>query len=141
MDFMAHLGRETEVQALGRIWKLARFDRTIWRQWMDWAKTQLPDPVEEALKIIDRLPEKVAGEVVRKALDEKTSHLGLGSPKVNGLLGSVEGSAYLTYLLLRKHQPEAGEDEGMLIVFELGLQAMQEKFNQASGTMPTLGNG
>jgi len=140
VDFMAHLGRETEVQALGRTWKLARFDRATWRQWMDWAKTQLPDPVEEALRIIDRLPEKVAGEIVRKALDEKAIHLGLGSPKVNGLLGSVEGAAYLAYLLLRKYQPEAGEEEGWQIVLELGLKVMQEKFDQASGAVPALGN-
>jgi hypothetical protein len=135
-ELAAHIGRETEIKALGQTWKLARLDRGIWRKWIDWAKTQLPDPVEEALKVVDRLKPEVASAVVQKALEEKTSFLSLESPKVAALMRAPEGMMQLLYLLLKKHQPEATEDDAMAIVMEVGEATTHANFDKASGTLP-----
>jgi hypothetical protein len=139
-ELAAHIGRETEIQALGRTWQLARLDRGIWRKWIDWAKTQLPDPVEEALKVVDRLKPEVASAIVQKALEEKTSFLSLGSPKVNALMRAPEGIVQLFFLLLQKNHKDATEDDAMAIVLEIGEEAAQTSFDKASGTLPAPGN-
>lgn len=40
---MNHIGKEVEFQARGRTWRLCRWDRDIWDEFLTWAKTQLPD--------------------------------------------------------------------------------------------------
>lgn len=140
-ELAAHIGRETEIHALGSTWKIGRWDRGVWRRFLDWARTQLPDPVEEALKVVDRLPERLAAVVVQKALEEKTAFLSIGSTKVTALLQSMEGGIYLLYLLLQKNHPGISEDDAMQIVMEYGLEKLQGHFDEAAGTAPDLGNG
>jgi hypothetical protein len=139
-ELAAHIGRESEIHALGTTWRIGRWDRGIWRKFLDWARTQLPDPVEEALKVVDRLPEKVANALVQKALEEKTAFLSIGSPKVTALLQSMEGGIYLLYLLLQKNHPGITEDDAMEIVMEYGVERLQERFDQAAGVAPQEGN-
>jgi len=140
-ELAAHIGRETEIRALGSTWRLGRWDRGVWRRFLDWAKTQLPDPLEEALKVVDRLKEPAASNLVQRALAEKTTFLSIGSPRVAELLQSLEGGVYLLYLLLQKHHPGITEDDAMEIGMEYGLQKLQEKLDQAAGTAPPEGNG
>lgn len=40
-----HIGSEEIMTALGRDWKLSRWDRKIWKAWIKWAKGEFPDPV------------------------------------------------------------------------------------------------
>jgi len=136
-----HLGRESELTALGRTWRISRWTRKIWNDWLDWAKTVLPDPVDTAQKRIEKWPAHLQAEVARDALDRANMGLSIGSRPVSALMDSPEGACQLLYLLLKKHQPDVTEDDAMDILMEVGLEAVQKRFDRASGTPPVPAQG
>ena len=72
-----YIGREVEIQALGRTWKVSRWDRIIWDDFAIWARTKLPDPVAEMTKHIDKLALKdavIMRELIRLDEEEKEKH-------------------------------------------------------------------
>lgn len=142
MGLAPHLGRETELKALGKTWTLARWTRDVWEEFLVWARTQLPDPIEVALRHVDQLPPAIAEKLVAEALKQATGYLSIGSPRVTELLNSPEGITRLIWLLLRKHHPEASEDTALAIVFEVGAESLQAKIDQAAGVQSApAGNG
>lgn len=71
---LRHIGRETTADTFfldesgidrKETWKFSRWDRSVWVQFAEWAKTVLPDPIKETLKNIDFAVLKDA-EVIRK---------------------------------------------------------------------------
>lgn len=137
-------GRETEAKALGQTWRFSRWTLNVLDEFLDWARTQLPDPLEVAEKAIFRLQREARrireskeyddGEKqfllstnaqqqslwADKAMDEATSYLGMGSPQFQSLLNSARGAARLAMLLLRKHHPDIDEETAFAIASEVG---------------------
>lgn len=71
---VAHVGREVEIEALGRTWKVGRWDRKVWIDFADWARTMLPDPIEAMTKHIDKLSLKDADtmrELMKRDYEEE----------------------------------------------------------------------
>jgi hypothetical protein len=51
----SHIGREVEITALDKTWRLSRLTRGLWREWFAWAKTVLPDPLKNAHEHVKNL--------------------------------------------------------------------------------------
>ena len=135
-----HIGRESEIQAIGSTWKVGRWTRAVWADWLDWAKTQLPDPLAIVKKDLETWPKEVQEYLVRQALDRATRALSIGSPEVSLLLDSPEGSCRLLYHLLKKNHPDVTEDDAMDILFEVGQEELKKRFDKAAGTPPPAPN-
>ena len=131
--FGQHIGQEQTIKVNGRDWRLSRWTRAIWREWLEWAKKQIPDPVEECAKILDKFPKDLQEKMVTWALEKKSRVLSLGSPEVNALFDDPEGTCHLLYLLLKKHQPDATEDDAMDVFNALGQEVLNKHFDLAAG--------
>lgn len=137
MSAVTHIGKEKEIKALGKDWKLARWTREVWDQWLEWAKTRIPDPLERIRPSIEQWPERVQDLLVERAMEKATTVLTMGSPEVQGLMDSLEGLSYLFYLLLRKNHPDVTEDEALAIVLEVGETEAAAAAKVASGQVPS----
>lgn len=136
---IGHVGREQIVEALGQTWTLSRWDRSVWAAFLEWAKTQLPDPAKEAaefLKLLEPNDEISRRAVVSQALRDRTDYLSVTSPRVAMLLDSVEGTTYLVYLLLKPKHPEVTADLAYEVVVTVGKEAMSELLKKCSGVIP-----
>jgi hypothetical protein len=74
MSFATHVGREATIQALGRTWRLSRWTRRVWMEWLDWLRSRLPNPIEGLLRHIDQVVLKDADilrELQRKDEEER----------------------------------------------------------------------
>lgn len=138
-----HVGREQVIEALGRRWTLSRWDRSIWRDLLEWAKPRVPDPVATAKRMMEALPEKHHADIVSAALELTQQPLGIEHPGVQAVVWSMEGMAKLCHLLLRKHHPGVTEDEAWDVAQEVGAQEMKRKMERAEGKVPPRpeGNG
>lgn len=67
MQGTEHVGREATFAALGREWRLGRWTRGVWRDWLAWAKRVLPDPLEAVSRVLDQIVAKDA-EIYRDLL-------------------------------------------------------------------------
>ena len=123
-----HVGREQEFTALGKRWKLGRLTRAVWDEFLAWARTVLPDPLDVIAAKVDRLPEALQKQAVRDAIELSQNYLSPDSPAVRELLGSLPGSVRMLWLLLRKHQPQVTEDEAFEMLVEVGSAVMAAKF-------------
>jgi len=139
-EISPHIGREQVVEALGRRWKLARWDRGVWKDLLEWARPQVPDPIEAISKHLDKLPPEVAKYAVDAALKAKRAFLSINSPEVQTVLGSLEGISKALYLLLLPHQPNATEDDAYAILMEVGPEEMQKRLAVALGRSESAGN-
>ena len=154
----AHIGREQIIDAAGRQWKFGRWDRSVWFEFLAWARTQLPNPLDKIRPVIEQLTSRQAAllaqnteattkeaellaqhldGIVRLAINESMSYLSVGSAPVADVVRSLEGTIKILWLLLRKHQPNVTEDDAFDIFDEVGLQNVQNLMNVASGEMPT----
>lgn len=159
-----HLGREQTVQVGSRSWTITRWDRSVWWDFLGWARTQIPDPLDAAEKVIAKLLERKAdclhraraadldGEsarlhaladqfqaqadsVFQGAMDKRANFLSVNSPEVGSLLRSLEGSVKLLHLLIVQHQPKATLDDAYELAAALG-QDLEQVIAVAAGKMP-----
>lgn len=128
-----HVGREQTIEACGRVWRVSRWTRAVWAEWLAWARSVLPDPVEVALKHLDTIPPDLRDSWVRMALDRKLTFLSLGSPEVRTLLTSLEGTVRVLWILLKKYQPDATEDDAFDVAMELGQAELDALVKRVSG--------
>lgn len=141
MSLATHVGRETTVEALGRTWRVGRWSRSVWEEFLAWARPRIPDPLEIASRHLDRFPPHMQEMLVRHACDRAADYLGASSPQVQQCLTSLEGSVHLLYLLLRRNHPEVTEDMAMDIAVEAGAAEVKKAFDAAAGRQPPEGNG
>lgn len=118
-EISPHIGREQVLEIAGRKWKLSRWERRIWWELLQWARPQIPDPVETIAKHLDKLPDKLASYAVDKALAASRTFLSVNSPEVDSLLESLEGMVKVLHLLLLEHQPSITEDEAYCLAMHV----------------------
>lgn len=128
-----HVGREQTIEVDGRVWRVSRWTRAVWNEYLTWARGVLPDPVEVALKHLDHVPEKLQAAWVRMALDKKTCYLSVSSPEVQSLLASLEGTVHLLWLLLKPYQPEVTLDDAFEVAMRIGEQELDKILTRAAG--------
>ncbi len=165
MEQATFRGREVEAKALGQTWRFSRWTLNILDEFLDWARTVLPDPLVVAETALLRLQRNARAIRENKntdeeekafllqcnhenqerwgrlAMDEATSYLGMGSEQFQSLLNSARGAARLGMLLLRKHHPDINEETAFAIASEIGGD-MQRIMAVTSGkaTPDNLGN-
>src|SRR5262245_2841582 len=135
---LQHLGREQTVTALDRPWRLSRFDRRIWADWLDWARPLVPHPLEVIRGKLDGLSEDQAVALVEHAADQALVHLQSSSRPVQQLLYSAEGLTQIVYLLAREHQPDITHDDAFSIAMELIAQAGLERSEEHTSELQSL---
>lgn len=135
-EISPHIGREQDVQALGKTWKLARWERRVWWDLLAWARLKIPDPVDLIAGKLALMPEPIAKHAVDAALRASRTFLSINSAEVQSLLASLEGSVYTVWLLLREHQPNVTEDEAYKVVLDIGKDNLPGIFAIALGKSP-----
>lgn len=137
---MNHIGIESTITIGGKNYKLSRFTRENWRAFLKFCRQVLPDPIEIASRNIDRLPTELANRLLDKAYEDSKVFLSIGSPGVLDVMNSLEGLAYLFWLLLREFQPDMTEEQAADLCFayvqEHGQEALDSRIAEASGIMP-----
>jgi len=136
-----HVGREQTVKALGKEWKLARWTRAVWRELLEWARPQVPDPIDVAERLMKRLPPEQHAGVLAAALQMGCEPVHIGTPAVLALVNGMEGTAKLVSLLLKPSHPEATEDLAWDIILDVGLEMMAEIKRKAEGKPPRAPEG
>lgn len=135
----SHVGREQTITALGREWTLARWDRRVWADFLEWAKTVLPNPAAEAAAFLALLPptdEVTRRAVVAEALKCKMDYLSVASPRVVDLIGTIEGTTKLVALLLQKYQAGTTDETAFEIIMAAGKDRMQGVLQDCAGVLP-----
>lgn len=141
MPIAEHVGRDSEIVALGQKWKVGRWTRRVWNDFLEWAKPRIADPLDVAEKALAKFPAHLHEVIVRHAIDRSQMHLTAGSTEVQSLLGTVEGSVYLLYLLLKDSHPGVTEDMAFDIATEVGGERMRKAFDVAAGKVPAVVQG
>lgn len=118
-DCAPWIGREQTIEALGRTWRLGRWTRSTWKELRDWALPLVPDPIEAVSRHLARMPKAAQEYAVKLALEAHQTFLAVGSPELQSILNSMEGSVRGMWLLLREHQPAATEDDAYALVMTL----------------------
>lgn len=151
-------GKECEVQALGQTWRFGRWTLGVLDEWTDWARGQLPNPIDEAVKVIERMEldeqerkitnqrllltrNKIKDELVNAAMRRASSYLAFNSPEVQSLMNSPRGAARLVKLLLKTNHPDVSEEQALDLVMALGEDLQRIMLVTAGKSPPGEGNG
>jgi hypothetical protein len=134
------IGKETYVEIGGEKYKLARFDRRIYDQFLQWADKQLGHPLDAIKDKLASFPPKIQEIMVRDALDRAALRRSISSPEVQALLATPEGCMKLLALLFQKHHPELTDRDVENLyekaVEEHGPNYIENKLGEAQGVTP-----
>lgn len=134
------IARETTIEVGGNTYRLARFDREILENFLDWADTKLPNPIAAIAGQLKGLDAETKELVVRAAVEKASSRRCITNPDVQSLMRSFDGAYHLFYLLLHKHQPDLTEQEAGKIheacFEEHGPKYVDRKMSIVSGEVP-----
>lgn len=121
---MNYIGKETTIKVGDKEYKLSRLSRSIMREFVEWAKTLLPDPLEAALDAVKQLSGHLELQqlLVKEALNERKSYLDFRSPEIQELLDTFDGQVKMVQLLLKKNHPNLNEDD----CFDIALAFAEE---------------
>ena len=150
-------GRECEAEALGQRWRFSRWTLRVLDDWTEWARTILPNPIDECAAAILRMESdeekckisdpkiiarrnKIKDELVTAAIRQASSYLATSSPEVKSLLNSPRGAAHLLLLLLKPNHPEVTEEKAFDIVQVLGPDLERVMLTTAGRSPPAGGN-
>ena len=143
---MLQLGRETQVEALGKQWTVARAELPVLRLFVEWIKDQLGDPfagIEKELALYKELlpPEEYkakALERIKEAKDEADAIkcMDINSPIISKWMSSVTGAMKLLHLMLKVNHPEVTEGEAARVFSEIGVAKAMEAIADGNGKLP-----
>jgi hypothetical protein len=134
------IARETTIEVGSKTYRLARFDREILENFLDWADETLPNPIAALKDQLKGLDAETKELVVKAAVEKASSRRCITNPDVQSLMRSFDGIYHLFYLLLQKHQPNITEQEaGKLYeacVEEHGPKYIERKMSIITGEVP-----
>ncbi|WP_020469319.1 hypothetical protein [Zavarzinella formosa] len=127
-----YIGRETTIEVGGQSYTLSRYDREILDQMTEWARAQLPNPLEAIKGHIADFPKHLQELMLREAVANASRKLSFDSPQIQEILNSVNGAMRVISLLLKKHHPDINEEKVWAIIEQLaeerGSQAEAERY-------------
>jgi hypothetical protein len=131
-------GEPATFAALGRTWTLSRFSLSKWRPFVEWVKSQMPDPRELAFAYIsnEHIPESKKAEIVQAALDREWRFTSIESEEVREARQTPEGMTQIVYLLLRDHHPEITPDDASIIVAAAVFKELAAAIARSEGEVP-----
>lgn len=144
----SYVGQECEREILDQRWRFDRWELHILDEWTEWARSQLPDPIERAAAVIEKMMvteeniedsatlarrNKIKDEIMFAATKQANSYLAFNSPEVQSLIQSPRGAAQLICLLLKKYQPNVTADEAFRLVQAMPDGMMREIMEITAG--------
>jgi hypothetical protein len=134
------IGKEPVLEVAGKKYKLARFDRAILGQFLQWAKGKIPHPLAAIKDVLPYLTPEDRKFAIGKAMDDAKAYLSFDSEEVRALLASAEGSMKLLCLLFQKHHPDL-TDKDVENLYEKaqeehGVGYFEGKIAEAQGEIP-----
>jgi hypothetical protein len=103
---MLHVGTEQVIHIAGKPYRLARFSRGLFRRWLVWADSQLPDPVALATSVWDHWPEDFRQGLIDGAEAVAKDRLSFDDPVIMEMWGTEASARFCFGLLLEEHHPE-----------------------------------
>lgn len=131
-----HVGRETEVRALGKVWKIGRMDLDVLEKFIDWVKPQLGDPFDGLEKLVEKLPPAEAMALIREAKARKDEPLDWDSEIVQKFRNTKRGQLVSLWHLLQVNHPELTLSEAFQIGLEVGAERLEQAVADANGKTP-----
>lgn len=119
------IGKEQVITIEGKQYKLARLTRGIMKDFANWAKSLLPNPLDvvaQKLHLFKDFPE-LQQMMVKEAVKDAKTFGEITSPEVQEIMDSFDGQVKMVTMLLQVHQPEITED----VAFDLAMKFVQEK--------------
>jgi hypothetical protein len=111
---MAAIGMEEEIQALGKTWKLSRWDIEIWNQWLEWAKEKFPDPVAtirkelKAYTLEDQLLNRdLQRQVQKHQLEKDPAKKALLQAEIDNLADQLAANKTIEEMMMKEAIKEA----------------------------------
>ena len=135
---MFDLGQETDVQALGKTWRVGRFTFGVLEEFVAWVRQEVGDPFAGLERIIDKVPPEVAKEMVAAAQAKAAAlaAMDISDPLIQEYLGKVRGIVRVFHAMLRQHHPEMTIDQAFAIAAEIGLDKAAAAISQGKGRDP-----
>lgn len=99
---MRHIGLRQTLWLGDKVYHFSRYERRLVRRWLDWARTVLPNPLEQVEKALPDLPEECAVAAVDIARDLTIKSLCLDSPELRELAYSWQGVRHSLALCLEE---------------------------------------
>lgn len=119
-----YIGKEQTITVSGKQYKLCRLTRSIMREFAEWAKALIPNPLDvvaEKLPQFDKYPH-LQEIMVKDAVAKSKTYGDFNSPEVQAVMNSMDGQIKMTTLLLKPNHPDITEDEA----FQIAMQFQEE---------------
>lgn len=126
-----YIGKETQITVGQKTYKLARLTRGIMHEFAEWAKSQIPNPlnvVAEKLPLFDKYPH-LQDMMVKQAVKDSKTYGDVNSHEVQAIAGSMDGQIKMVTLLLKANHPEVTEDEAFEIAMQFSREEKDRKIN------------
>lgn len=110
-----------ELSIGGKLYKVAQFTpQQIAFKFVQWAKSVLPNPLDEIAPKLSLFPVEIQKEMVREAMARARIPLTVESPEVRALMNTVEGATKIASLRFQAAQPELTDEQCLDLLFQAG---------------------
>src|SRR5262249_4996521 len=133
---MLQLGKDTQIQANGKLYTIARLELRIVRKFKEWVESIVGDPFAQINdKYFDLLPKEEQLALLKQAKQDKDdlACFSLNGPLARRFLQKEEGIAMFGRLMLEKHHPGISEEEAFDVWLAVGEAAMNKALASAAG--------
>jgi hypothetical protein len=122
----------------GTNYRLSKFTIPLYQEFVQWAKSKLPDPYEGLAERCKGLSPELAKYIIDKAEQRAINRGKLNDPEIEDVANSLEGVKKMCSLLFRKHHPNLSEADVLNLleqgIAEHGEDFFAERLNVAKGS-------
>jgi hypothetical protein len=135
-------GQEQSIEVNGKTYILSRLTRAIMSEFVQWAKSQLPNVLDVISERIDKFPKDLQELMVKEAVKNSRMQLDFYSDEIQLLMNSPDGLTKMTELLLRKHHPDIQEDEAWEVAMQITEKILEspdgasKSADESTGSIP-----
>lgn len=124
---MSTLPQENSVDVGGINYRLSKSTLPLLQEFIDWAKSKLPDPFDGFQEKVKGLSPDLQKYIYDKCEEKLTRRNSFDSPEIVAITNSIEGMKKQVGLLLRKHQPHLTE-ANVSDIIDAGVEEHGESF-------------
>lgn len=136
---MQHIGQETVIEVGGTKYTLSRFSRSLLKKFIEWADTQLGNPLDQVRDKLAGFPVAMQEIIVKDALERQRLRKSVNSPEIEAIMQSPDGVTYLLHLHLKQHHPDLTYHDAESLydraTIEHGLTYIEQALANCAGRM------
>lgn len=119
-----YVGKEQTIVVDGKSYKLSRLTRATMKEFAEWAKSLIPNPLDVVAERLDQFAKypHLQEVMVKDAVARSKTFGDFNSPEVQSIMSSMDGQIKMVSMLLKPNHPELTEDE----VFDIALKYQEE---------------